>query len=109
MITAAEALRLSGAQLTEDERAIVHKLLTILDEEIPKRMKRNGFEFETNNTNAAAMFEVVTILQDHGWIVQCAPKIQQSRFSNNNPMHVGYTLSCSPSKNAIETAKRALQ
>jgi hypothetical protein len=113
MIHAKDALRLPDAQLTDDDRAIVDKLLRELDDGIRRHMKQNGFEFTTNNTNAAAMFVVMTILQDHGFVVQCTPIVNQSRIAGGQGTHVGYQLHCVPSaesiKEARETLKKTLQ
>lgn len=109
MIRAAAALRLPCAQLTEDESKIVDKILAEIDDGIRKAMRRNGFEFQTNCTSPAAMSTVVTVLQDHGYVVQCQPIVQPPRFQGGRPTLNGYALSCAPSREAIEESRRALQ
>lgn len=109
MITASEALRLPSAQLTEDDKGIVAKLLREIETGIQTSMKRNGFEFQTNNTNPAAMFEVVVILQEHGFTVQCQPLLNQPAIHGGRPTHVGYALQCAPSQASIEASRRTLQ
>lgn len=105
---AIEAMRLPCARLTDNEQGIVNKIVTLLREEIPKNVRHNGFEFETNNTSAAAMFEVVSMLEDEGWAVNCQPIQQQPRFQGASPTHVGYKLFCSPSKETREALKRQI-
>ena len=109
MILASDALRLPCAQLTENDREIVDKLLREIEEGIRTRMRRNGFDFQTNNTNPAAMFEVVCVLQDHGFAVNCQLLAQPPRLQGGQPTHVGYALSVVPTKEAIEASKRDLQ
>ena len=109
MIRAADAARLPSAQLTEDDLKIVNKLDEELDTGIRKSMRRNGFDFQTNNTNSAAMFEVVQRLQDAGYVVQCQPILKQPRIQGGMVTHEGYSLSVAPGRDALEAAKSLLQ
>lgn len=99
--TATEALCYPCAQLNEDDRMIVGKLVGEINEAIRTKMRRNGFEFETSNTNAAAQFEVNALLVHSEWDVNCQPLFKMSRFQGAQPEHIGYKVSCTPSKAAI--------
>lgn len=109
IISAAEALRLPSAQLTDDDVRVVNKILTEIDAGIRRSMHRNGFEFQTNCTNAAAMFEVATVLQDRGYVVNCQPIVRPPRIQGGPPTHEGYTITCAPSREAIAESRRDLQ
>jgi hypothetical protein len=111
MISAADALRLGSAQLTEEDNKIVQKLLGEIDNAIrnKKVMRRNGFDYTTNSTNPAAMFEVVSILQDHGYVVNCQPILRQGQVHGSKPFHDGYALNVAPSREAVIAARGILQ
>ena len=84
-ITATEALKLESAKLTDEQIKIANKILEQIDDAIRNKglMKNNGFQFTTNNTDPSAMFEVVYTIQEAGFIVNCQPIEEQSRFNPN--------------------------
>jgi hypothetical protein len=109
IMTAADAMRLPRAQLTEDEHAIVEKLVSLFNAAIPERMKYHGFEFETNNTNPDAQLRFNLLVEEQGWQVQCQPLLEMPRFQGASPVHTGYKLVFIPTKAAIDAARSLLQ
>ena len=110
LIPCAEALRLESAKLTDEEEKIVEKILDEINDQIRNKrlMKRNGFQFVTNNTNPAAQFEVNIRLREGGYEVNCQPTQEQSRFRQGQMTHTGYMLMCIPSKEACEESSKVL-
>lgn len=106
---AKDALQEPGARLTADEHAIVDKLVQVINSEISTKVRRHGFEFDTNNTNPSAQLEVNRLLQKSGWIVQCSPLVNQPRFQGAPPIHVGYKIICVPAEDALEAADEAMK
>ena len=109
ILPASEALRLPSAQLTEDEKKIVDKVLADIDAEIHKHFKRNGFEYSTNCNNPAVVFEIAQLLQDAGYMVQCQPRLSQNRFNPQGPPNIdGFVLLCAPSREAVLATRESL-
>lgn len=111
LTSAAEALRLPSAQLTEDETKIVDKLVALFNDEVTEgKMKLSGMPFETNNNNPNAMTKFLFLAEEAGYAVQCQADIQPNRFNPKGPPTInGYRVIFSPTKESIAASLRTLQ
>jgi len=108
VISAAEALRLASAQLTDEEKQAADGLEILIEEYVRKGMKRNGVDLETKMTNRSVIAEVNHRLRAAGWSTQWEPIVERHKLNAAVQSVTGWRLSLFPTDAAYDDAARSI-
>jgi hypothetical protein len=96
VITALEALRLPGAQLTDQQRQILRQVLADIDAWVRSHMQRCGVEMNLRITDANIVAEVSRLLRRASWNPQWLKLSEAAKVQGAEPLHIGYRLLLAP-------------
>lgn len=102
MIPAEEALNLPSAQLTEDERSSIGKVLAEIEAHVRNYMQRRGVDITVAETNANVISEVNRRLRAAGYSTEWQAMVQPHPLNKALATHVGFKLAMAPSENAYK-------
>ena len=102
MISAAEALLLPTAQLSEEEEAGAKKLMREIEAHVRASMEYRGVDFETSETRPNVLARCNQLLKRAGYVTEWRPRVKQSRLGQ--PTVDGFSLTLPPSDAAYAEA-----
>lgn len=108
MISAVDALKLPGAQLTSEEQIAADKLESDIEKHVRKNMRINGIDYKTDETRPVVIAEVNQRLKRAGWQPQWQALVEPNKFNPAAMKHVGFGLALSPSDAAFAEVFRGL-
>ncbi len=103
MIPAAEALRLPGARLSQEEQVAAAALLAQIEAHVRERMERRGVDYATSEVRGNVIAEVNQILRAAGWLPQWRAILEPSPLGGGS-RHTGYALALAPGDEAYRAA-----
>lgn len=104
MISAADALRLPTAHLTDEERAAADRMEAAIEAHVRLAMNRDGCQFRTTEMQGPVLAEVTHRLRAAGWEPKWNAEMEPSPFAERGQRHVGWTLVLVPSDDAYRAA-----
>lgn len=99
MISAIDALRLPGAQLSEEQEKAAHDLLDALDAHVRKHMERGGCSYQTTEVRPPVLAEVSYRLRLQHYQVQMGALNERSPLSQQ-PVRTGTLIALIPTDEA---------
>jgi hypothetical protein len=106
LIDATDAMRLPGAQITEDELREADMLTADLHKYIVKYAERRGFEWQANTGKANVISEIMYRLRVAKWTPQITGVDQDEPLvRGGKPRILRYYLAVAPSDEAVTLAR----
>ncbi len=103
MIPASEALQLTSATLSDEERAAADRLEAHIEEEVKKRMTYRGVDIDGKETNRNVLAAVNHRLIAAGYNAQWQIVVDQHPLNRAVQHVVGFKLALSPSADAYRS------
>jgi hypothetical protein len=108
VIPAVEALKLEGAQLTDEQKMAADKLEAAIDTHVRANMRINGVDYATEEKDPMVIAEVNQRLKRAGWLPQWEMRLERHRLNAAAPPTlIGFGLHLAPSDDAFAEALRA--
>jgi glucosamine 6-phosphate synthetase-like amidotransferase/phosphosugar isomerase protein len=103
MITAAAALALSRAKLTEQEHDLLAKTMLLVEQTVNEKMQYDGVLIDAPGMPRHLAVALQHMLATHGWVCNAQPYERPAKYSKN-VVQTGFWLQISPSEKAYDEA-----